>query len=122
MTIVLCLPETSPVTGSSLNYSPLCLGAVLVFCWIYWFVSARKWFKGALISPLSEEEVVAQANLMKIKDSPFMHVHDPYLRTTSTDESRFDRYYNEKDVEVELRKSATTTATPFPHSKSIGDD
>lgn len=120
MTIVLCLPETSPVTGSSLNYSPLCLGAVLVFCWTYWFISARKWFKGALISPLSEEEVQAQANFMKIKDSPFLHVHDPNLRTTSTDQSRFDRYYDSNEVNVELRKSAT--ATPFPHTKSIGDD
>lgn len=50
MVIVLCLPETGPVAASNFNYSPLALGGILIFAWIYWAVSARHWFKGAKIN------------------------------------------------------------------------
>jgi amino acid transporter len=48
MVIILCLPETAPVTTSNLNYSPLALGGILILAWGYWILSARFWFKGAL--------------------------------------------------------------------------
>jgi amino acid transporter len=54
MVIVLCLPEVAPVETSNLNYSPLALGCVLIFAWTYWLISARYWFKGAIIQVKEE--------------------------------------------------------------------
>ena len=45
MTIVLCLPQSTPINEGSMNYSPIALGGILVFSWTYWLVSARKWFR-----------------------------------------------------------------------------
>lgn len=45
MVIVLCLPQTSPVTIGTLNYSPLMLGAVLIYALVSWFLSAKYWFR-----------------------------------------------------------------------------
>jgi len=44
--IVLCLPTVSPVTTKSMNYSPLVLGAVIVFAGLWWALDARHWFDG----------------------------------------------------------------------------
>eukprot|EP00667_Euglena_gracilis_P005024 EG_transcript_5049 len=46
MLVVMCLPQATPITGDSLNYSPVMLGAILLGSWVAWLVSARKWFKG----------------------------------------------------------------------------
>lgn len=47
MTIVLCLPEQTPVSDpKTINYSPIMLGAVVVFAIISWVLHARHWFTG----------------------------------------------------------------------------
>ena len=46
MLIVLCLPQASPITVDTMNYSPIVLGAVLCLSITYWYMGARKWFKG----------------------------------------------------------------------------
>lgn len=46
ITIIFCLPELNPVTSQTLNYTPVCVGIVLVWAFGTWFLSARKWFTG----------------------------------------------------------------------------
>jgi len=45
MTIVLCLPEEYPITVENLNYSPICLGAILLYAQVSWNLSAYKWYR-----------------------------------------------------------------------------
>lgn len=59
MVIVLCLPSVTPITIDNMNYSPVALGAILVFCWLYWGVSARHWFKGAEVTVVLAGDVEA---------------------------------------------------------------
>eukprot|EP00668_Euglena_longa_P002926 GGOE01003421.1.p1 GENE.GGOE01003421.1~~GGOE01003421.1.p1 ORF type:complete len:593 (-),score=64.47 GGOE01003421.1:463-2208(-) len=44
--VILCLPQEYPITGDTLNYAPVMLGAMLLGSWAVWLLSARKWFKG----------------------------------------------------------------------------
>jgi amino acid transporter len=46
MLVLVCLPQETPITMSTLNYSPVMLGVMLVGAWAAWILSARKWFKG----------------------------------------------------------------------------
>ena len=55
MVIVLCLPSVYPVTIQNLNYSPLALGAVLLYALGAWQAGARHWFRGAVANPLAAE-------------------------------------------------------------------
>ena len=57
MIIVLCLPSVYPVKMSNLNYSPLCLGIVLVYALAAWYLDARRWFKGAVLQAEAAEVV-----------------------------------------------------------------
>lgn len=50
MTILLCLPQSSPQTSQNINYSPIALGCVLTYAWGLWLASARHWFKGAAVN------------------------------------------------------------------------
>ena len=54
MVVVLCLPQSSPTNElSTLNYSGVALGAILVYAIITWFVSAKYWYK---VTPLAVAE------------------------------------------------------------------
>jgi amino acid transporter len=46
ITVLFCLPVSYPVTSLSLNYTPVAVGGVFVLVMSFWFLSARKWFKG----------------------------------------------------------------------------
>lgn len=46
ITVLFCLPVVYPVNKTTLNYAPVAVGGVLVLVLLYWFLSARKWFKG----------------------------------------------------------------------------
>ncbi|KAH8927029.1 APC amino acid permease [Atractiella rhizophila] len=48
ITIVFVLPELNPITSQTLNYTPVACGAILVGSLIWWFLDARKWFKGPI--------------------------------------------------------------------------
>lgn len=50
MVVVLCLPNTYPITIANLNYSPVVLGIVLIYALTSWFLSAKVWFKGAIMN------------------------------------------------------------------------
>jgi amino acid permease (GABA permease) len=58
ITVLFMLPEVWPVTRDTFNYTPVAVGAVFLFAWIYWVVSARHWFKGPRVQG-SEEELEA---------------------------------------------------------------
>jgi len=53
MLVLVCLPQETPINGSTLNYAPVMLGVMLVGAWSAWFLSARKWFKGIPAADLS---------------------------------------------------------------------
>jgi amino acid permease (GABA permease) len=44
--IIFCLPQTTPVTSQTLNYTPVTVGIVFFWCIASWFLWARKWFLG----------------------------------------------------------------------------
>jgi hypothetical protein len=45
ITVVFCLPELNPVDSQTLNYTPVCVGIVLVLVLGSW-IWARTWFIG----------------------------------------------------------------------------
>ena len=53
--VVFCLPQYSPVTLATFNFTPVAVVAVIGFAGIWWAVSARKWFKGPKIEGSAEE-------------------------------------------------------------------
>ncbi|HEY3004398.1 MAG TPA: amino acid permease, partial [Kribbellaceae bacterium] len=46
ITVLFMLPQVSPVSRTTFNYTPVAVLAVIGFAGIYWLVSARHWFKG----------------------------------------------------------------------------
>ncbi|KAK5119319.1 hypothetical protein LTR85_007675 [Meristemomyces frigidus] len=55
ITIIFCLPELNPVSSQTLNYTPVCVGIVLVWAFGTWFLSARKWYVGPIRQIQAEE-------------------------------------------------------------------
>jgi amino acid transporter len=55
ISILFMLPTASPVTGKTFNYTVFAVVAVLGFATIYWFASARRWFKGPKVQGSAEE-------------------------------------------------------------------
>jgi amino acid permease (GABA permease) len=58
ITILFMLPQVSPVSSSTFNYTPIAVLVVLGFAGIWWLVSARNWFTGPKVQG-SEEELAA---------------------------------------------------------------
>ncbi|NUR95235.1 MAG: amino acid permease [Kribbellaceae bacterium] len=58
ITILFMLPQVSPVTSSTFNYTPIAVLVVLGFAAAYWFLSARRWFTGPKVQG-SEAELAA---------------------------------------------------------------
>jgi len=46
ISIVFVLPQASPVNSQTLNYAIVAVGIVILYSVGFWFLSARKWFKG----------------------------------------------------------------------------
>jgi hypothetical protein len=61
--VLFMLPEAAfgSIGWDNLNYAPIAVGVVLLFAGGYWFISARKWFKGP--KPQGDE-----AELRKIEE------------------------------------------------------
>jgi len=55
ITVLFMLPTVSPITVTNFNYTVVAVVAVLGFAWIYWMVSARKWFTGPRVQGTAEE-------------------------------------------------------------------
>jgi hypothetical protein len=54
ITIIFCLPTTTPVTSQTLNYTPIALGIVGLYIVVSWFAFARKTFHGPRADALKE--------------------------------------------------------------------
>ncbi|MEV0643935.1 amino acid permease [Phytomonospora sp. NPDC050363] len=53
--VLFTLPQKSPVTVETFNYTPIAVLVVLGFAGIWWLVSARKWFTGPKVQGTPEE-------------------------------------------------------------------
>jgi amino acid transporter len=66
ITILFMLPQVSPVTASTFNYTPLAVLIVLGFAGIWWFASARHWFKGPQVQGTPEQLAAIERDLDSI--------------------------------------------------------
>jgi amino acid transporter len=55
ITILFMLPQLSPITVATFNYTVVAVAAVIGFAGIYWLVSARHWFTGPKVQGTPEE-------------------------------------------------------------------
>jgi amino acid permease (GABA permease) len=63
ITVLFMLPQVSPVTAATFNYTPVAVLAVLGFAGIWWLVSARHWFTGPKVQGSPEELAAAEREL-----------------------------------------------------------
>ena len=66
ITILFMLPTVSPITRGNFNYTVVAVLVVLGFAWIYWMVSAHKWFTGPKVQGSAEELAAIEAELESI--------------------------------------------------------
>jgi amino acid permease (GABA permease) len=64
--ILFMLPQVSPVTVSTFNYTVVAVAVVLGFAWIYWAVSAKNWFTGPKVQGTAEELAAIERELEQI--------------------------------------------------------
>ncbi|MGW3964703.1 amino acid permease [Amycolatopsis sp. NPDC005003] len=62
--VLFMLPQVSPVTAASFNYTPIAFLVVLGGAGLWWVLSARKWFKGPKVQG-SEAELAAVEEELK---------------------------------------------------------
>ncbi|HEV7650581.1 MAG TPA: amino acid permease [Actinophytocola sp.] len=63
ITILFMLPQISPVTTTTFNYTPVAVLVVLGFAGIWWLASARRWFKGPKVQGSPEELAAIERDL-----------------------------------------------------------
>jgi amino acid permease (GABA permease) len=63
ITVLFMLPQASPVTAKTFNYTPIAVLVVLGFAGIWWLASARKWFKGPKVQGTPEELAAIEREL-----------------------------------------------------------
>jgi amino acid permease (GABA permease) len=63
ITVLFMLPQVSPVTAETFNYTPIAVLAVLGFAGIWWLLSARRWFTGPKVQGSPEELAAAEREL-----------------------------------------------------------
>ncbi|MHB1592687.1 MAG: amino acid permease [Streptosporangiaceae bacterium] len=63
ITILFMLPVYSPITVGNFNYTVVAVLAVLGFAWIYWMVSARRWFTGPKVQGSADELAAIESEL-----------------------------------------------------------
>jgi amino acid permease (GABA permease) len=63
ITVLFMLPQVSPVTAETFNYTPIAVLVVLGFAGIWWVVSARRWFTGPKVQGSPEELAAAEREL-----------------------------------------------------------
>ncbi len=66
ISVLFMLPQVSPVTWSTFNYTPIAVLVVLGFAGIYWLVSARKWFHGPRVQGSVEELAAIERDLDRV--------------------------------------------------------
>jgi amino acid permease (GABA permease) len=66
ITVLFMLPQVSPVSRSTFNYTPVAVLVVLGFAGIWWLVSARHWFTGPKVQGTAEELAAIEHDLESI--------------------------------------------------------
>ncbi|GGU40362.1 amino acid permease [Lentzea flava] len=66
ISVLFMLPQASPVTAKTFNYTPIAVLVVLGFAGVWWLVSARKWFKGPKVQGSPEELAAIERELDSI--------------------------------------------------------
>src|SRR3954451_22301139 len=66
ITILFMLPQVSPVSGSTFNYTPIAVLVVLGFAGIWWLASARRWFTGPKVQGPEEHLAAIERDLESI--------------------------------------------------------
>jgi amino acid permease (GABA permease) len=65
--ILFILPQAAPGnTVTTFNYAPVAVGVVLLYSGIYWFASAKNWFKGPKVQGSAEELAKIEAELAAV--------------------------------------------------------
>ena len=67
MIIILCLPQSYPITINNMNYSPIALGIVIIIAFLSWVVSARFWFKGTYCTYCAYNVIISSFFLLYFK-------------------------------------------------------
>ncbi|MFF7656255.1 amino acid permease [Streptomyces sp. NPDC007983] len=60
VTVLFCLPQSSPVTVDSMNYASIALAAVLVLATVWWFVARRSYNTPSAYGSAREEAEIAE--------------------------------------------------------------
>jgi amino acid transporter len=63
ITVLFMLPQVSPISRDTFNYTPVAVLVVLGFAGIWWLVSARRWFTGPKVQGTPEELAAVEADL-----------------------------------------------------------
>jgi amino acid permease (GABA permease) len=64
--VLFMLPQVSPVTANTFNYTPIAFLVVLGGAGIWWLVSARKWFTGPKVQGSAEELAAVEQELKEL--------------------------------------------------------
>jgi amino acid transporter len=64
--VLFMLPQASPITVDSFNYTPVAFLVVLGGAALWWVVSARKWFTGPKVQGSAEELAAVEKELEEI--------------------------------------------------------
>ena len=60
------LPQVSPITAGTFNYTPIAFLVVLGGAGVWWLVSARKWYTGPKVQGSSEELAAVERELEEL--------------------------------------------------------
>ncbi|MFC7614901.1 amino acid permease [Actinokineospora soli] len=63
ISVLFMLPQVSPVTAETFNYTPVAVLVVLGFAGVWWLVSARHWFTGPKVEGTPEELAAIEREL-----------------------------------------------------------
>jgi amino acid transporter len=67
--IIFLLPQYTPITKTNFNYTPVAVLVVIGFAGIWWFASARKWFKGPKIQGSAAELAEIERDLSQFDET-----------------------------------------------------
>ena len=70
ITVLFMLPQISPITWSTFNYTPVAVAVVLGFAGIWWLASARRWFTGPKVQGTAEELAAIERELESVGAAP----------------------------------------------------
>jgi len=64
--VLFMLPQVSPITTDSFNYTPIAFLVVLGGAGLWWVLSARKWFTGPKVQGSAEELAAVEQELKEL--------------------------------------------------------